>query len=138
MLYTVCFVNKVANVNDEDLLTIAAFLEILAEGPVQMEVESVPDFVAWFVDNSRPLEKALDNHVEIHGDDTEPENPLRPAFGELQQGYGKCCFTEGLPYKGTARGDVDKNLHAVIPLVDDIACCVFDCDEAVVYRKNDL
>lgn len=65
------------------ILTIAAFLEVLAEGPVQVEVKSVPDVVAWLVDDPRPLEEALNDHVRVHGDNAEPENPPRPAFGEL-------------------------------------------------------
>lgn len=63
--------------------TIATFLEVLAKLPVQMKVESVPDIVARLVRDPRPLEEALNDHVRVHRDDTEPENPLWPAFGEL-------------------------------------------------------
>ena len=66
-----------------------------------MEVQSVPDIVAFLVGDLRPLEDALDNHVGVHGDDAEPENVTRPALGQLEQRCSKRCFTQGLPYQGT-------------------------------------
>lgn len=103
-----------------------------------MKVESVPDIVAGLVDDLRPLEEALRNHVGVHGNNTEPENPLRPAFCELQQCDSKRRFAQGLPYQGSAGSDVDKDLHPIIPLVNDIASRVLKCDEAVVDGENDL
>lgn len=56
----------------ESLFTIATFLEVLTECPVQIEVESIPDVVSWLVVNLCPLEDTLNGHVGVHSDDTEP------------------------------------------------------------------
>lgn len=103
-----------------------------------MKVESVPDVVARLVDDLRPLEDTLRNHVGVHGDNTEPKDPLGPAFSELQQRDSKRCFTQGLPYQGSAGGDVDEDLHPIIPLVDDIAGRVLKCNKAVVCGEDHL
>jgi hypothetical protein len=136
MLYT-GYISEV-QVRRRSLLTIAALLEVLTEPPVQVKVESVPDIVARLVDDPRPLKDALRNHVGVHGDNTEPEDPLGPAFSELQQCGSKRCFTQGLPNQGSAGCDVDEDLHPVIPLVDDITGRVFKRNQAVVDGENDL
>ena len=84
MLYTNCNVSDRIDGVAESLLTVTALFETLPKRPGQVEVESVPDFVARLVGDPRPLEDALGDHVGVHADNTEPEDPLRPAFGELQ------------------------------------------------------
>ena len=93
ILYTYCNVSDHTDPSPESLLTIATFLEVFPKSPVQVKVESIPDIVTWLVDDLCPLENAFGNHIGVHGNNTEPEDPLYPAFGEFQQRNSKCCFT---------------------------------------------
>jgi hypothetical protein len=60
-------------------LTVAALLEIVSKFGIQAEVESIPVIVRWLAANFGPLEEHLDDHVGVHGGNTEPKNPFLPA-----------------------------------------------------------
>jgi hypothetical protein len=119
-------------------LTISTFLEIVSELPGDAEVQSVPDIVALLITYLGPLEDDFGYHVGVHRYNTEPDDPFVPSVGELQQSCRKRCLTQSLADESTTRRYVDKNLHPIIPFVDDITSCVLDGYNNVVGCEDDL
>lgn len=119
-------------------LTIPALFEIIAKGPADAEVETVPDVVARLVAHLGPLEDAAEQGPQVHGAHAEPQPPLLVALGQLQQSDGKGGLGPGLADDGAARGDVDEDVHAVIPRLGHVSGGIFDADDGVVGGEDDL
>lgn len=96
-------------------------------------VGPVPHIVVVIVAQPRPLEEHLDKHVPVHGKYNEPQRPHLPAVRHAQQGDGKGRLGQRLADERATRGDVDENVHAVVPFARvDKASREFYADDDVV------
>ena len=98
-----------------DVVNIPPFLEVLAEVPIDAEIQAPGVLVAVLVADLRPLEEDLQEHEEVHGDDAEPEDPSLPGVGDAEERHAKGRFGPGLPDERPAGGDVDEDAHVLIP-----------------------
>ena len=57
---------------------------------------------------------------------------------ELQQGHGKRCFGQTLANKGAIGCDIDEDLHAVVPLINNVTGSEFDGYNDIVHSQDEL
>jgi hypothetical protein len=63
-----------------------------------------------------PCEEDFQDHVNVHGYYTKPQDCSLFAVRDPQQSDSESCFGPCLPNQGPTGRDVDQNVHAIIPI----------------------
>jgi hypothetical protein len=104
------------------MLTLTTRFETVLEGIVDTRaLKSVPILVIGHVAILCPCEEDLENHVEIHRENTEPQDYRLFPVRNPKQRDSECCFGPCLTDQGATGRDIDKDVHAIIPIAIVIA-----------------
>lgn len=104
------------------MLTLTTRFETVLEGVINTRaLKSVPILVVGLAAVLCPCEEDLEKHVEIHCENTKPQDCQLFSVRDSQQRDSERCFGPCLTDQGTTRRDIDKDVHAIIPIATIIA-----------------
>jgi len=87
----------------DDVVRIPTNLEVLDDIVVETwTLNIIPILIVAFAAVFRPLEETFDDHVDVHGYYTVPEDCGLLLIRHSEEGNSECCFRPCLPDQGSA------------------------------------